>query len=172
MTQSYGYTGKILWIDLSTKLIREENPPEEVYRNYLGGYGLGVYYIYTRIQPHCDPLGSKNILGFCPGLFTGTLAPFTGRWMACGKSPLTGKGITIDGEFSNGGWGDSNSGGYFGPAIKRAGYDAIFVTGISETEKVFLPQIIPSSRSINDVLPLLFAPMKTVKGLKWMVVFR
>lgn len=132
-TQSYGYTGKILWVDLSTKLIREENPPEEVYRSYLGGYGLGVYYIYTRIQPHCDPLGSKNILGFCPGLLTGTVAPFTGRWMACGKSPLTGKGITIDEEFCNGGWGDSNSGGYFGPAIKRAGYDAIFVTGTSET---------------------------------------
>lgn len=132
MAETFGYTGKILWVDLSTGVITKESPPEEIYRNYLGGYGLGVYYIYTRIKPFSDPLGPDNILGFTLGLFTGTVVPFTGRWMVCGKSPLTGKGITADGEFCNGGWGDSNSGGFFGPAIKRAGYDAIFVTGISE----------------------------------------
>ncbi|MCG3222162.1 MAG: aldehyde ferredoxin oxidoreductase family protein [Candidatus Heimdallarchaeota archaeon] len=133
MSQPYGYTGKILWVDMTTGKIHEENPSEEIYRNYLGGYGLGVYYIYTRIEPRCDPLGPKNILGLCPGLLTGTVAPFTGRWMVCGKSPLTGKGVTIDGDFCSGGWGDSNSGGYFGPAIKRAGYDAIFITGTAKT---------------------------------------
>ncbi len=132
MKYPYGYTGKILWINLTTGEIQEEFPSDEIYRSFLGGYGLGVYYIYSRIKSHCDPLGPDNILGFCPGLLTGTIAPFTGRWMACGKSPLTGKGITVDGDFCNGGWGDSNSGGYFGPAIKRAGYDAIFVTGLSE----------------------------------------
>lgn len=131
MTSAKGITGKILWVNLSTKAIIEEEPSEEIYRKYLGGYGLGVYYVYTRIKIRCDPLGPDNILGFCPGLFTGTPAPFTGRWMVCGKSPLTGKGKTADGDISTGGWGDSNSGGYFGPAIKRAGYDAIFVTGTS-----------------------------------------
>ncbi len=132
ITQVNGYTGKILWVDLSSKDIQEEFPDEKIYRSFLGGYGLGVYYIYNRISPGCDPLGPENILGFCPGLLTGTAAPFTGRWMVCGKSPLTGKGITADGGFCNGGWGDSNSGGYFGAAIKRAGYDAIFVTGTSD----------------------------------------
>jgi len=127
-----GYLGRILWINLSNNGIKEEIVPEEIYKKYLGGYGLGVYYIYTRIKPRCDPLGPDNILGFCPGLFTGTPAPFTGRFMVCGKSPLTGKGNKIDGEYSNGGWGDSNCGGYFGPAIKKAGYDGIFVTGMAE----------------------------------------
>ena len=132
MSSPNGYTGKILWVNLSTNELKDEYPDEKIYRKYMGGYGLGVYYIYTRITPGCDPLGPDNILGFIPGLLTGTVAPFTGRWMVCGKSPLTGKGMTSDGDFCNGGWGDSNSGGFFGPAIKRAGYDGIFVSGESE----------------------------------------
>jgi aldehyde:ferredoxin oxidoreductase len=128
-----GYMGKILWVDLTTHEFREEYPPDEIYKAYFGGYGLGVYYLYTHLKPHCDPLGPDNILGFCPGLFTGTVAPFTGRWMVVGKSPLTGKGIIIDEKMSNGGWGDANAGGYFGPTIRRAGYDAIFITGSAKS---------------------------------------
>ena len=116
-----GYFGKILWVDLTRREITEETPADEIYQKYLGGYGLGIYYIYNRIKPKCDPLGPDNILGFCPGFLTGTIAPFTGRYMVCGKSPLTG------------GWGDANSGGKFGPAIKKAGYDAIFITGSADT---------------------------------------
>jgi len=115
-----GYFGKILWVDLTRREITEETPADEIYQKYLGGYGLGIYYIYNRIKPKCDPLGPDNILGFCPGFLTGTMAPFTGRYMVCGKSPLTG------------GWGDANSGGKFGPAIKKAGYDAIFITGSAD----------------------------------------
>jgi aldehyde:ferredoxin oxidoreductase len=128
-----GITGKILVVDLTSKQFIEEMPPDEIYRQYLGGYGLGVWYIYKHIKPGCDPLGPDNILGFTPGLFTGSGAPFTGRYMVCGKSPLTGKGKRSNGEYCNGGWGNANSGGFFGPAIKRAGYDAIFFKGVSET---------------------------------------
>jgi len=125
LSDNYGYNGKILWVDLTKEEIKEEEPDIEIYKKYLGGYGLGVYYIYTRIKPKCDPLGPDNIIGFCPGLLTGSTAPFSGRYMVCGKSPLTG------------GWGDSNSGGNFGNAIKRSGYDAIFITGIAK-EPVYL----------------------------------
>ena len=115
-----GYWGKILEIDLTQSKIEKVNLPDSYYEQYLGGYGLGVRYLYEKIPKHADPLGPDNILGFCPGLLTGTPNPFTGRYMVCGKSPLTG------------GWGDANSGGYFGPAIKRCGIDAIFVKGMSE----------------------------------------
>jgi aldehyde:ferredoxin oxidoreductase len=135
-----GYFWKILWVDLTKMEIKEEEPDDEIYQNYLGGYGLGVYYTYNRIKPHCDPLGPDNILSFCPGLLTGTLAPFTGRYMVCGKSPLTG------------GWGDANSGGKFGPAIKRAGYDAIFITGIAENP-VYL-YIDEETRELRDASDL------------------
>lgn len=132
MAQPKGYMGKILCVDLTSGELREDEPGEEIYRQYLGGYGLGVYYIYSRIKPGCDPLGPDNILGFCPGLFTGTPAPFTGRYMVCGKSPLTGRGLKPDGTLCTGGWGDANSGGSFGPALRNTGYDAIFFTGASE----------------------------------------
>ncbi|MDO9084932.1 MAG: aldehyde ferredoxin oxidoreductase family protein [Anaerolineaceae bacterium] len=128
-----GIHGKILVVDLSHHQYQIEELPEEIYRRYLGGYGLGAYYLYQHIPAGSDPLGPDNILGFTPGLLTGTGAGFSGRWAVCAKSPLTGKGKRSNGEYSNGGWGNANAGGIFGPAIKRAGFDAIFFKGQSTT---------------------------------------
>lgn len=128
-----GFQGKILVVNLADLSYQIEELPEEIYRQYLGGYGLGAYYIYKHMKPGCDPLGKENILGFTPGVLTGTGAAFTGRYSVCGKSPLTGKGIRTNGEFCTGGWGNANAGGSFGPAIKRAGFDAIFFHGQSQT---------------------------------------
>ena len=115
-----GYMGKILWIDLSKGESKIEEIPDEVYERFLSGYGLAVKILYERIPPGADPLGPENILAFMSGLLTGTPSLFTGRWMVCAKSPLTG------------GWGDSNCGGNLSPAIKRAGVDGIFFAGASE----------------------------------------
>ena len=115
-----GYMGKILHVDLTANEIREETLPDSVYEKYLGGMGLGAYILHEKITVNADHLGPDNILGFLQGLLTGTGSLFTGRWMVVGKSPLTG------------GWGDANCGGTFSPAIKRCGYDGIFVSGISE----------------------------------------
>lgn len=127
-----GVHGKILVVDLSSHAIQIEDLPEEIYRHYLGGYGLGAYYLYKHIPADCEPLGPNNILGFCPGLLTGTGAGFSGRFAVCAKSPLTGKGLRSNGKHSTGGWGNANAGGVVGPAIKRAGFDAIFFKGQSE----------------------------------------
>jgi len=116
----HGYWGKVLFVDLSTGQVEVERPPEEVYRSYLGGYGLGVHVLYERMPAGADPLGPENILGFLPGLLTGSGAPFSGRFMVVARSPLTGA------------WGDANCGGNFGPALRGAGYDGLFVTGASE----------------------------------------
>jgi aldehyde:ferredoxin oxidoreductase len=85
-----GYWGKIAFIGLSTGSIEVEQPPEEVYRRHLGGYGLGVHYLYQRVPPGADPLGPLNILAFLPGLLTGSGAQFGGRFMVAARSPLTG----------------------------------------------------------------------------------
>ena len=113
------YMGKILMVDLSDGTITEEKIPDNVYKQYLSGMGLGAYILYNRIPAGADPLGPENILGFCSGFLTGTGSFFSGRWTLVGKSPLTG------------GWGDANCGGTFSPAIKHCGYDAIFFKGIS-----------------------------------------
>ena len=127
-----GVAGKILVVDLTSGSWESQALPEEIYRKYLGGYGLGAYYIYKNMPPGCDPLGPDNILGFLPGFFTGIGSGFSGRYMVCGKSPLTGKGKRSNGEYCSGGWGNANSGGVFGPSIKRAGFDGIFFHGASD----------------------------------------
>ncbi len=122
---AYGFVGKMLWVDLSKKQTREEPLDEKTMRKYLGGYGLGARVLFDRQKPGVDPHGPEAIFGFVTGVLTGTDALGGSRYVAVGKSPLTG------------GWGDSNSGGAFGPNLKFAGYDAVFFTGISP-EPVYL----------------------------------
>ena len=121
-----GYQGKIGFVDLSKGEIREEKLDETLARDFIGGYGLGVRILFERQKKGIDPLGPGNILGFTTGPLTGTKTPTGGRYMAVCKSPLTG------------GWGDANSGGYFGSELKSAGWDAIFFSGIASTPKYLL----------------------------------
>jgi len=114
-----GYTGKILVVDLASRKVREEKLPERLYRDFIGGVGLGVRLLYERQPAKVDPLGGKNILGFMPGLLSGTITPGSSRLTVVSKSPLTG------------GWGDASVGGYLAYEIKRAGYDGILFQGIS-----------------------------------------
>jgi len=118
---SLGFFGKILSIDLSNEKFNEISLSDKFYRHFLGGYGLGCRIIYDYIKPQIQPFDPESILGFFPGLLTSTSAPLSGRYMVVGKSPLTRT------------WGDANSGGAFGPEIKRCGYDAILVNGKAKT---------------------------------------
>ena len=116
---AHGFMGKILWVDLSKKQIKEEVLDEKIGRDFLGGYGLGARILFSRQKAGVDPLGPEAILGMVTGILTGTDAMGGSRYVMVGKSPLTG------------GWGDANSGGNVGPYLKFAGYDAVFFTGIS-----------------------------------------
>ncbi|TFG01184.1 MAG: aldehyde ferredoxin oxidoreductase [Promethearchaeota archaeon] len=137
---SNGYMGKILWINLSEETFKEEQLPDETYRQYLGGYGLAAKLIYENMPSKTDALGSNALFGFFPGLLTGTVAPLTGRFMVAGKSPLTGT------------WGDSNCGGYFGPEIRKCGYDAIIIKGMASSPKYIT--IINDDKQILDASDL------------------
>ena len=116
----HGYAGKILFVDLTTGKIKEEAPPESLYRDFIGGTGLGVRVLYEHMKPKEDPLGPGNMLGFVPGLLTATTTPGSGRYMVVTKSPLTGA------------WADANGGGILGPEVKWAGYDGVFISGVSK----------------------------------------
>lgn len=120
-----GYMGKILWVDLSSKRLEDEVIDEEFCRKYIGGYGVGARVLFSRQKPGVDALGPENIFGVVTGPLTGTPAIGGSRYVVVGKSPLTDC------------WGDANSGGYFGPFLKFAGYDAVFFTGIAP-EPVYL----------------------------------
>jgi aldehyde:ferredoxin oxidoreductase len=114
-----GYTGKILFVNLTTGTLKDEYPDEPLYRDFIGGYGVGSRILYTRQKGGVEPLGPENTLGIMTGPLTGTPTPLGCRYTVIGKSPLTG------------GWGDANCGAEFGPHLKFAGYDGIFINGIS-----------------------------------------
>jgi len=115
----YGYTGNILHIDLSLRKHWVEHPSETFYRTYWGGRALALYYMLNQMKPHTDPLSPDNLLIFAPGILTGTPAPAMPRYTVCAKSPLTGA------------QGEAEAGGWWGPELKKAGFDAIVIKGSS-----------------------------------------
>ncbi len=113
----YGHLGKVLFVDLTAKTSRVEVVDESIYRSYLGGYGLGAWLMWKHFPPRVDALAPEACFAICSGLLTGMRTPFSGRIQIVGKSPLTGT------------WADSNSGGSVCSHLRRAGYDAMVVTG-------------------------------------------
>ena len=112
-----GYTGKILRINLSEQTAVEEPLPLETARDYIGGAGFGVKYLFDELKAGADPLGPENKLVFAAGPFSGTSIPCASRMAVTAKSPLTGA------------VGMSLSGGHFPVELKFAGYDALIVEG-------------------------------------------
>ncbi len=114
-----GYMGRLLFVDLSSGKISDEMLEENNCRDFIGGYGIGARVIYDRQKAGANALGPANTLGLITGPLTGTAANTGARFCVIAKSPRTG------------GFGDSNCGGHFGPYLKSAGYDGVFVTGAS-----------------------------------------
>lgn len=112
--------GKLLQIDLSNKKMGEISIEDNVVRNFLGAKGLGAYLLYTMLKSQTDPLSPDNLLMFLNGPLTGTSFPTSGRTTVVTKSPLTGLFL------------DSHAGGFFGPELKKTGYDGIVLKGASE----------------------------------------
>lgn len=113
----YGYTGKLLRVNLSSGESKVEPIPEPVIKDFLGGRGLGVSYLYQELSPGIDPLGTENKLLFLMGPLGATPALGFSKMAVVTKSPLTG-GVT-----------KSIGGGYFGAFLKFAGFDALIVEG-------------------------------------------
>ena len=115
-----GFNGKILRVDLSTKAIKVEKYPESFYRTYCGGEGIIGYFLLKEVPKKADPFGTENRLIFAAGPLTGVPSGGCGRHSVGGKSPLTG------------GFGEADSGGYWGAELKFSGFDAIVVEGKSD----------------------------------------
>ncbi len=112
-----GWMGKMLRVDLGSGEIRDEILDPQVAKDYIGGRGIGIYYLSRDVDPVCDPLSPENVLVMAAGPLTGTGAPTGARYMVMTKSPLTGA-ITC-----------SNAGGRFPTELKRSGYDGIVFSG-------------------------------------------
>ena len=114
-----GYNGKILRVDLKEGKIVEETPEDIVYRRYMGGSALSLYYLLKEQRPGVDPLGPENKLIFMSSVISG--APMTGltRYTVAARSPLTGV------------FGEVEAGGFWGPELKNAGLDGVIFEGRS-----------------------------------------
>ncbi|MGA2959777.1 MAG: aldehyde ferredoxin oxidoreductase N-terminal domain-containing protein, partial [Thermodesulfobacteriota bacterium] len=104
----YGWRGRVLRVDLARGECKEENLDPQVAKDYIGGRGLGIYYLNKEANPKCDPLSPENMLIMAAGPLTGTSAPTAARYMVMTKGPLTGA-VTC-----------SNSGGHFPKELKLA----------------------------------------------------
>ncbi|MFC1816390.1 DUF362 domain-containing protein [Thermodesulfobacteriota bacterium] len=87
MEEIIGSSNRVLEINLSTETVQAFSVTAADRKLYLGGKGLGLKYLYERIEPGIDPLGQKNILAFMMGVLMGTGAPCSGRFAALTKSP-------------------------------------------------------------------------------------
>jgi aldehyde:ferredoxin oxidoreductase len=114
-----GYMGKILRVDLTKGRVEVEKLDENLAKKYIGGSGLATKILYDETGPQTDPLGPENRLIFMTGPFAATPVITSGRHHMVTKSPLTGA------------YTESDSGGTWGPYLKRAGFDGIVVTGKS-----------------------------------------
>jgi aldehyde:ferredoxin oxidoreductase len=115
-----GFEGKLLIVDLTHNEISEEQLDQEIAMNFLGGAGYCSRYLFNKLNKDTDPLSPDNILMFMTGVFCGSNTPTSGRFVVCGKSPYTGL------------WGESNCGGFFGPELRKAGFDGIVIKGASK----------------------------------------
>lgn len=113
----YAWKGQILRVNLTTGAISKEPLSIQDAQEYIGARGLGTKMFMDEVAPDVEPLSDANHLIFVTGPLTGTLAPSGGRYNVVTKGPLNG---TIAA---------SNSGGYFGPELKFAGYDAVIFEG-------------------------------------------
>ncbi len=114
----YGWAGTILRVDLTNHEVVKQPLDSDFAIKWLGGEGFGAKLLWDEVGPEVeDGLDPGNLLMFTSGPLSGTLAPSSGRLEIVTKSPITNI------------FGDSNSGGFFTPEFKQAGYDMIVIKG-------------------------------------------
>jgi aldehyde:ferredoxin oxidoreductase len=114
------YSGKLLRVNLTNGTVKVESIPEQIRRDFLGGRGFGIKYLYDELSPGIEPLAPENKLILSTGVLCGTAGSGFSKWIAMTKSPLSGcvaKAV---------------AGANFGPWLKFAGFDIIIIEGKAE----------------------------------------
>ncbi len=110
----------VLRVNLTTQTIDSFEIPEEWERDFLGGASLAARMLFETLEPGLDPLSPGAPLLFLTGPLSGTAGPAVGRFVVCSRSPATGL------------WAESNCGGFWGPELRKAGFDGLWIMGKSE----------------------------------------
>ena len=122
-----GYAGRTLYVDLTTKEIKEIPVTEDMKKKFTGGRGFGLKLLWDTIKPSTRWDSEENGLILTAGPMCGsTQYPGFGKSLALSVSPSTD--IICD----------SNAGGYFAPYMKFSGFDAIQVHGKADEDVIVL----------------------------------
>src|SRR5438552_1230415 len=122
----FGYHGRYLRIDLTEGSSSWMSLPEEVLRRFVGGVGLATYLIHRECPAGADPLAPESPLIFVLSPLVGTPLTTSAKFAVVAKSPLT--------ERLN----DALSSSHFALAAKRAGMDALVITGACSSPSILL----------------------------------
>ncbi|MCL2365973.1 MAG: hypothetical protein FWC75_02875 [Oscillospiraceae bacterium] len=114
-----GYSGKYVIIDLSAQKYEKREFDADTLKNFVGGPALGAKVLYDEMPAKTPWDAPESMIGFVAGPTNGTGPLLGARYTVVSKSPATNM------------WNDANSGGHFGPILRKTGYDAVFVKGIS-----------------------------------------
>ena len=112
-----GYTGKVLFIDLSCSSTETQPLQEKIMREDLGQRGLAAAY-YAQF---CSKEAGRDALVFMTGPLSGLFGPGTGHFQVVGSSCFDDSVLSV------------NCGGHFGPELKMAGFDGLVITGKAAT---------------------------------------
>jgi len=121
MKTSYGWAGKILWVNLNNH--RTHTLDTREYAGYIGGRGMVARIAWEFIRRDTRAFDPENLLMFFTGPLAGTTAPFSGRTVVAGLAP---QGYPHE-WFTR-----SNLGGHWAPSLKYAGYDGLVIEGKAE----------------------------------------
>jgi aldehyde:ferredoxin oxidoreductase len=113
----HGLHGRFLRVDLSSGQSSWQDLAESRLQNFLGGIGLGTSLLYEHAPAQVDPFAPANPLIFASAPLVGTGLTTTAKFAVVTKSPLTGFIA------------DSLSSSHFALELKRAGLDALVITG-------------------------------------------
>ena len=120
-----GWWGKALRVDLTKREVNVEVTKQDILKMFLGGTGLGAYWLYEHLRPGVEPLSRDNVVILASGPLTGSRVYGTSRVTLISKSPLTSTFL------------DSTCGGLFPTYFKRCGFDFMVICGASE-EPVYI----------------------------------
>ncbi|MBT3311953.1 MAG: hypothetical protein HN379_08160 [Desulfobacteraceae bacterium] len=119
MERRYGYSGKILQVDLSSGNI-DYYPTEKYSSKFLGGRGIAAAIHWDEVPPEAKAFDPENKLVMMTGPLCGIKGLAGSRWQISGKSPVHNR-------FSY-----CNLGGAWGARLKFAGYDGLVISGKSD----------------------------------------
>ena len=121
MSEIYGWTGRILRVDLSSGEISTIDTMKYI-PDFIGGVGVASRIAWEELSPGVGAFDPGNLLFIMVGPLTGTMASGAGRVEVLGIAPQQHPSV-----FSR-----SGMGGHWGAELKYAGYDGVIVQGKAE----------------------------------------